>query len=166
MYNDGCLYSSLCAARSALASVVTIKVFAKLLDHPLVVRYLREVFNRHPPLPRYMHIWDINLVLTYYNKIGYNEELEFKYLVEKMVMFFMILGARRKHVLSTIYVDNIAFKDDILLFYVILYDIEVFLLPNKTLKHSKPTKPLQPLIYNAYKENIKLCLVKIAYCHT
>ena len=60
----------------------------------------------------------------------------------------MILGARRKHALSTIYVDNIAFKDD-----------KVILLSYNTLKHSKPTRPLQPLIYNAYKENIKLCLV-------
>ena len=27
------------------------------------------------------------------------------------------------------------------------------------MKHSKPTRPLQPLIYNTYKENIKLYLV-------
>ena len=27
------------------------------------------------------------------------------------------------------------------------------------MKHSKPTRPLQPPIYNAYKENIKLCLL-------
>ena len=63
-------------------------------------------------------------------------------------MLFMILGARRKHVLSTVYVNNIIFKDD-----------KFILLSNKTLKHSKPTRPLQPLIYNAYKENIKSCLV-------
>ena len=80
MCNDGCLYSGLCASRSALASVVTIKGFAKLSDHPLLVRYLKGIFNRHPPLPRYMHIWDINLLLTYYNRIGHNEELKFKYL--------------------------------------------------------------------------------------
>ena len=46
-------------------------------------------------------------------------------------MLFMILGARRKHALSTIYVDNIVFKDD-----------KVILLPNKTLKHSKPNKAI------------------------
>ena len=63
MHNHGCLYSSLCAARSALASVVTIKGFAKLSDYPLLVRYLKGIFNRHPPLPRYMNIWDISLVL-------------------------------------------------------------------------------------------------------
>ena len=63
MYNDG-LCSGLSAARSALASTVTIKMFAKLSDHPLLVRYLKGIFNRHPPLPRYMHLWGINLVLT------------------------------------------------------------------------------------------------------
>ena len=74
-------------------------------------------------------------ILIYYNKIGHNEESEFKYLVKKMVMLFMILGPRRKHAHSAIYVDNITFNDD-----------KVILLPNKTLKHSKPTRPLQPLI--------------------
>ena len=29
-----------------------------------------------------------------------------------MVMLFMILGARRKHALSPVYVDNIVLKDD------------------------------------------------------
>ena len=90
--------------------MVTIKGFAKLSDHRLLVRYLKGMFNRHPPLPRYMHIWDINLVLAYYNRIGHNEELDFKYLVKKIVTLFMILGARRKHAFSTIYVNNIVLK--------------------------------------------------------
>ena len=96
-----------------------------------------------------MHIWDFNLILTYcHNRIGYNKESALKYLFKKIVMLFMILGAWGKHALSTIYDDNIVFKDD-----------DVILLPNKTLKHSMPLRPLQPLIYNAYKENIKLCSV-------
>ena len=56
MYKDSCLYTSLCAARNALTSVVTIKVLARLSDHPLIVRYLTGIFNRHPSLPRNMHI--------------------------------------------------------------------------------------------------------------
>ena len=55
----------------------------------------------------------------------------------------MILGARmkRKRALSTIYVENLVFKNDIVIF-----------LPNKTLKHCKPSGSIQPLIYNAYKK--------------
>ena len=89
----------------------------------------------------------MNLVFTYNDRIENNEELEFKYLAKK-IMLFMIAGAWRKHVLLTIYVDKIVFKDD-----------KVNFLTNKTLKHSMPTRPLQPLIYNAYKEYIKLGLV-------
>ena len=63
-------------------------------------------------------------------------------------MLFMILGAKSKHTLSTIFIDNIVFVDN-----------KVIMLPNKTLKHSQPARPLQPLIYNAYEENIKLYLV-------
>ena len=35
MYHNGCLYSGLCAARSALSSLITIKGYLKLSDHPL-----------------------------------------------------------------------------------------------------------------------------------
>ena len=154
MYQDGCLYSGLCAARSALANVLSTKGFAKLSDHLLLVRYLKGIFSIHPPLPKCMHIWDINLVLTCYNSKDNNKELDFKYLLKKIVMLFLIIAARRKHALSTIYVDDIVFKDD-----------KIILLPNKTLKHSKLTRPLQALIYNAYKENTKLYLVNCLFSY-
>ena len=91
----GCLYSGLCGARSALSSVVCIKGFSKLSDHPMISRYLKGIFNRHPPLPKYKQIWDINQVLHYYTNLPDNKELEFKYIVKKLVMLFLILGAGR-----------------------------------------------------------------------
>ena len=75
MHNDGCLYSDLCSARNAFATVITIKALAKLADHPVLVRYLKWTINRHPSLPRYKHICNMNLVLTYYGKFNHNEEL-------------------------------------------------------------------------------------------
>ena len=56
MYAKGCLYSRLCVARSALSSVVCIKGFSKLSDHPIILRYLKGILNRHPPLPKYTKI--------------------------------------------------------------------------------------------------------------
>ena len=72
------MYSGSCAAH-ALANVVTIKGFAKLSDHPVLVRYLKGIFNKHSPLD----IRDINLVLAFYDRIDHTEELVFKYLVKK-----------------------------------------------------------------------------------
>ena len=43
MYRYGCLYSGLCAARSALSSSITIKGYLKLSDHPLISRYLKDI---------------------------------------------------------------------------------------------------------------------------
>ena len=63
--------------------------------------------------------------------------MKFKELVKKTVMLFIILGARRKQALFKLSVDNIVFKEN-----------KVILLPNKTLKHTKANRPLEPLIYH------------------
>ena len=65
MYINGCLYSGLCAARSALSGKVTIKGYPKLSEHPFISRYLKGIYNRHPRLPKYTSMWDISLVLDY-----------------------------------------------------------------------------------------------------
>ena len=154
MYINGCLYSGLCAARSALSSIVTIKGYTKLSEHPFISRYLKGIYNRHPPLPKYTSIWDISIVLDYYNSIETNDKLQFKDLVKKTVMFFMILGARRKQALFTITVDNIIIEENKIVF-----------LPNKTLKHSNIHRPLEPLIYQGYPLNEKLCIVNAIQCY-
>ena len=59
----------------------------------MISRYLKGISNGHPPLPKYTQIWDINQVLDYYTNLLDNKELEFKYIVKKLVMLFFILGA-------------------------------------------------------------------------
>ena len=147
MYINGCLYGGLCAAPSALSSIVTIKGYTKLSEHPFISRCLKCIYNRYPPLPKYTTIWDISLVLDYYNSIEKNDKLQFKDLVKKTVMLFMILGACRKQALFTT-VENIVTKEN-----------KIVLLPNKTLKHSNTHRPLEPLIYQGYPLNEQLCIL-------
>ena len=59
----------------------------------------------------YTSIWDVSLVLDYYNNIETDDKLQFKDLVKKTVMLFKILGARRKQALFTITVDNIGAEE-------------------------------------------------------
>ena len=98
---------------------------------------------------------EISLVLDYYNSIEANDKLQFKDLVKKAVMLFMILGARRKQALFTITVDNIIIGENKI----------VFLLPNKTLKHSNIHRPLKPLIYKSYDLSEKLCIANAIQCY-
>ena len=87
------------------------------------------------------------LLLRYYDNIDSNDNLQFKALVKKTVMFFIILGARKKHALFTLSSDNIIFKEN-----------KVILLPNKTMKHAKLNTPLKHLIYHHYPEKQKLSI--------
>ena len=59
-YHNGYLYSGLCASCKALSSVVTNRVYLKLSEDPLVLRYM-SIYNRHPPLPIYVDM----LLITY-----------------------------------------------------------------------------------------------------
>ena len=119
MYLNGCLYGGLCAARSALSSVITIRGFLKLSEHPMVSRYLKGIYNR-----------DISLLLRYYDNMGSDDNLQFKALVKKTVMLFITLGAHRKQVLFTLSIGNIIFKEN-----------KVILLPNKTMKNVQNQTP-------------------------
>ena len=77
-----------------------------------------------------------------------HDNLQFKALVKKTIMLFIILGARKKLTLFTLSTDNMIFKENKVIFF-----------PNKTLKHTKPNTPLEPLIYHQYPEIQKLCIV-------
>ena len=44
-------------------------------QHPLITRLLKGAFHTHPPLPKYSHTWDVNVVTTYLNNLGENTSL-------------------------------------------------------------------------------------------
>ena len=86
LYEKGNKYSSICSARSALATVVKIDSYSSISDHPLVSQFVKGVYNLHPPFPRYTHTWDVNKVLTYIVNMPDNSELTFKQLTQKLVI--------------------------------------------------------------------------------
>ena len=67
-------------------------------------------------MPKYGEIWDINIVLDYYEKQKDNKELNMMQLTQKLTLLLMILGSQRKHTLTTIDAKNViieAEKNDI-----------------------------------------------------
>ena len=79
-------------------------------NHPLISRYMKGIYNKHPPLPKYVNIWDMNTLLIYYDK-GPNSELTFKQLCPKIAVLFMLLGARRKQALLAIDIENVIIRN-------------------------------------------------------
>ena len=56
MYKRRCGYSGICTAISGLSSAVTIPGYESLSNHPLISRYVKCIYNKHPPLQKYVNI--------------------------------------------------------------------------------------------------------------
>ena len=68
----------------------------KLSEHSLLSRYLKKLYHRRPPLPKYVDNGDVNLVLSHYDHKDQNENLKYKNLLKKTVLLFLIIVAIRK----------------------------------------------------------------------
>jgi hypothetical protein len=53
----------------------------------MIKRFMKGVFNQRPALPRYQHIWDVNIVLEYLASLSPVNVLSFYTLTLKFVMF-------------------------------------------------------------------------------
>ena len=82
LYVQDLSYSTINTARSATASsLLDVKFMGTdytMSDHPLLVRYMKGVFNSRKPTPKYSETWDVNQVLTYIKKLYPLDQLTLK----------------------------------------------------------------------------------------
>ena len=151
LYKNGCYYSGLFSARSALSTIVHIERCSKLSDHPLISKFMKGIYNQHPTLPRYVNIWDINALLAYFESLPTNSELTLKCLTEKLTVLLLILSEQQKQTLLAIDIDNVK-----------IYEDKLIILLNSSFKHTKPSRPAQAIVYHKFNGNLKLCVVECA----
>ena len=48
---------------------------------------MKGIYNQHPTLPHYVNIWDINILLVYFESLPANSELTMKRLTEKLTVY-------------------------------------------------------------------------------
>ena len=73
---------------------VTTRTCVASLDHPLVSRFVKEIFYKHSPLPNGVETWDIIMVLELFDHMEDKSKFSFKDLTRNIVVFFLILGAK------------------------------------------------------------------------
>ena len=107
--------------------------------------YVKGIYNKHPPLTKYVNICGMNKLLIYYGNMVPNSELTIKQLWRKMPVLFMLLGARRKQV------------------YVVLQMwLSKLIKPfSLQIKHwnTNPKHPLESFIHHSFSENENICSV-------
>ena len=80
LYESGCGYSVINTACCALSAIGTVKEGFAVGAHPLIVRFMKGVFNLKPTKPRYCETWDVSTVLLYLQKLSPVSKLSLKLL--------------------------------------------------------------------------------------
>ena len=104
LHEKGLKYSTLNTARSAISAVVLPTNNHTIGTHPLVSRFMREIYKCNPPTPRYQTTWNVKTVLTYLSSQDSVEKLDLKSLTLKLLMLIALLSAQRGqsiHMLDT-----------------------------------------------------------------
>ena len=94
-YDNGLSYSSINTARSALSTIIFLPDGGSFGNHPLVSRFLKDVFELRPSLPCYKDIWDVSIVFDYLKTLPPLEELNLKDITHKTVLLVALLSGQR-----------------------------------------------------------------------
>ena len=141
-------YSSINTARGAL-SALNITLDGKLAgSHPLVIRFLKGVFNLRPPLQtKLSYIWDVSLVTEYLKKLSPVKELSLKDLTLKLTMLIALTTAARVQSIHLLSVNSmVKGKNEFIFEFTSL------------LKQSRPGFKLSPIHMKAYPPDRRLCI--------
>lgn len=139
--------SSLNTGRSALSTIITVDGMS-IGNHPLVVRFLKGVFNLRPTVPRYKGVWDVSIVLRFLKTLSPASSLSLKNLSLKMVMLPSLVTAQRGQTLHLLDINLMS-----------TYDSSIVFTFNKPLKQSNPRIQVEPLILKAYVHNESLYVI-------
>ena len=94
LFYEGLSYSAINMAHSALSSLISIN-HKPVGSHPLVIHFLKGVFNTRPTLPQTNVTWDPQVVLDYLQTLSPTKQLSLKRLTLKMVMLLWSVTGQR-----------------------------------------------------------------------
>ena len=98
LYDRGLSYSALNTARSAISNVdnhYTEFSHTPVGKHPLICRYLKGIFNKQKPVPKYSTIWSVDLVFGYLSNLWPLHKISLKELTLKLVMLIALTTGQR-----------------------------------------------------------------------
>ena len=146
LFETNLSYSSLNTARSALSTTITVDGIP-IGSQPLVVRFLKGVFNLRPPVPGYKKVWDVSIGLRFLKTLSPVASLSLKNLSLKLVMPLSLVTAQRGQTLDINLMST--------------YDSSIVFTFSKPLKQSNPRTQVKPMVLKAYTYDESLCVFQL-----
>lgn len=107
LFQSNLSYSSVNTARSSLSLLLPKFESFKIGEHPLIVRLMKGIFKKRPPLPKYKNCWDVNVVLDFLRKLPDNSNLDLLMLSIKLVGLLALISGQRVQTLASIKIENV-----------------------------------------------------------
>ena len=105
LFENGLKYSAINSVRLALSAVGLVYDGFTAGAHPLVIRFLKGVYNIRPPVARYNEIWDVGIVLNYLKTLHISE-LSLKLFTLKLTILIALTTASSSQSLHLLTIDN------------------------------------------------------------
>ena len=135
--------------RSSLKWCVNSSAHA-VIDNILVTRFITGLFNLHPPPVRPVRdVWDINILLHYWDSLPCNTDLPIMFLSQKVVTLLLISTMKRRADILQMRVDNYYFEPHSMVFPLLMYP--------KTYTISSPDDELRHILVKQFSDNPNLC---------
>ena len=101
LFKNGLSYSALNTARSAVSNIDSVSPnHTPVGKHFLVCRYLKGVFNKLKPVPKYNNIWPVDTVLDFLSLFWPLDQISLKELTLKLVMLIALTTGQRCQTLT------------------------------------------------------------------
>ncbi|XP_038044662.1 uncharacterized protein LOC119719320 [Patiria miniata] len=151
LVHSGAKYSTVNTARCALSSLLwsTSDNKTQFGSHPLVIRFMRGLFNLKPQYPRYSHTWDVGILLRYVSKMEPLQSIALKQLTYKLICLCALTTAQRAQTLSLFDISNMKVRNK-----------QVCIKITDLIKTFKPGKPQPQVILSAYPHDKSVCVMR------
>ena len=147
LYNTGLGYSAINTARSGISFILLSTGAVSFGSHPLVVCFLRGVYNSRPSLPRYTEIWDVRIVLDKLREMSPASTLALKGLTYKLVMLIALVSAQRGQTIHLLNIKNMTKTESSYSFTI-----------TELTKTKKPGHKTDIITLMAFTPDIRLCV--------
>ena len=149
-FDKGLQYRTLSCLRSVISAYYVHIDGKSVGKHPKVCALLAGIFNQRPPQPRYVFIWDVEIVLQYIRTNWYdNSSLNDADLTCKLTALLALITASRASIIQHLNKEFMAKDKDRYIFYF-----------NKLHKSWRKGQAPPYITYFAFGEDKALCVVK------
>ena len=149
LFDDGLMYNTICHYRSSISAFHEGFQGMSVDEHPRVSSLITGVFNKRPPQPRHLVVWDVGVVFNYLKGLSKDGELSDKMLTFKTAMLIALTSATRSSDIHRLDLHTME-----------VYESKIIFTYNRLHKSWRSRKKPLVIVFHSFKEDPRICVVK------